>query len=128
MKKNILIVDDEPYIRDSLRRTLRNLRDECELFTAGNGAEALKLMQGTPIDIVITDLLMPEKEGLETIMEIRKSFPAVRIIAISGGGRDGTIDFLDVAEKLGASYTLSKPFSPEQIRQVVQKVLNNLKK
>ena len=125
MKKNILIVDDEPSIHDSLQRTLRNLRDECDFFTAGNGAEALKLMQSTPIDIIITDLLMPEKEGLETIMEVRKRFPATKIIAISGGGRNGTINFLDVAEKLGASFTLSKPFSPERIRQVVQKVLNS---
>ncbi|MBU0698826.1 MAG: response regulator [Proteobacteria bacterium] len=126
MKKNILIVDDEPSIRDTLQRTLRNLRDGCVFFTAGNGVEALKLMQSTPIDLIITDLLMPEKEGLETIMEVRKCFPAVKIIAISGGGRNGTIDFLDVAEKLGASYTLSKPFTPEEIREVVQEVLNGL--
>jgi len=126
MKKNILIVDDEPAILDSLQRTLRSMRDECDIFTAGNGAEALKLMQGTPIDIIITDLLMPEKEGLETIMEVRKTYPAVKIIAISGGGRNGNIDFLDIAAKLGASHTLSKPFSPEQIREVVRETLSNL--
>ncbi len=126
MKKNILIVDDEPAIHDSLRRTLRSLRDTCDIFTAGNGVEALKLMQDTPIDIIITDILMPEKEGLETIMEVRKTYPAVRIIAISGGGRDGNIDFLDIAAKLGASHTLNKPFSPEQIRAVVQEILNDL--
>lgn len=126
MRKTILIVDDETSIQDSLRRTLRGLRDWCDIFTAGNGVEALKLMQNTPVDIMITDLLMPEKEGLETIMEVRKAYPDVKIIAISGGGRDGAIDFLNIAEKLGASHTLSKPFSPEDIRKVVQEILNSL--
>jgi DNA-binding NarL/FixJ family response regulator len=74
-------------------------------------------------DLVITDLFMPEKEGLETIMELQRDFPEVKIIAISGGDRKGTLDFLPMSRKLGASIALKKPFGVDDILNAVSSLL-----
>ena len=73
--------------------------------------------------MVITDLLMPEQEGLETIRELRRDFPGVKIIAISGGDKTGTMDFLPVATKLGAQRVLPKPFERDELLGAIQEVL-----
>ena len=83
----ILVVDDEEGIRTLLRNIL--VREGHHVTTAADGVEALQVVDTQPVDLVITDLIMPEKEGVETISELRKRFPAVKIIAMSGGGMGG---------------------------------------
>ena len=91
---------------------------------AGEGAEGLRLQRDEPADLIITDLIMPGKEGLETIMELRRQFPLVKVVAISGGGRNKAGDYLPVAKKLGANRTLAKPFLPADLLSVVAELLN----
>ncbi len=117
----ILIVDDDPHVRQMLERVLRKAGHDVE--TAENGQEALQVHRERPADMIVTDIIMPEKEGLETITELRKSFPAVRIIAISGGGRIGPAQYLKMAEILGADRTFSKPFNPSELIAAVEELL-----
>ena len=124
MKKRILFVDDEPNLLQGLQRMLRPLRSEWEMRFATNGREALQALTAEPCDVVVTDIFMPEKEGLETIMELRRDFPTTKIIAISGGGQKGRlVRALDIAEKLGADVTLQKPFSSQQMITAVRGVI-----
>ncbi|HEY7494388.1 MAG TPA: response regulator [Candidatus Tectomicrobia bacterium] len=116
---SILIIDDDPQTRTMLRKMLE--RKGYEIVEAREGREGLRLYNATPaIDVVITDILMPEQEGLETIRALRRTSPEVKIIAISGGGRTGTLDFLPVAAKLGAQCTLHKPIAWQTLLQAVR--------
>ncbi len=117
----ILVIDDDDRFRSMLEQMLT--KAGYEVATAANGHAGLQLQRAAPAALVITDLIMPEKEGMETIMELRRSFPAVRIIAISGGGRHGTQDFLPVAAKLGAARTLAKPFTRDELLEAVRAAL-----
>jgi len=117
----ILIIDDEEQMRGMLRQMLE--RAGYEVIDAADGKEGMKLFRREPADLIITDLLMPEKEGLETIMELRREFPGTKIIAISGGGREGILDFLPAARKLGACATLAKPFERQEMLDAVAKAL-----
>jgi DNA-binding response OmpR family regulator len=120
---SILVIDDEQLIRLQIRNAL-----EFEGFTvheAANGNEGLaRIAQSTP-DVVITDILMPDKEGIETILELRRTHPKIRIIAISGGGRTGNKDFLRTAKHLGADRTLAKPFGLAELLRLVREVLDD---
>ena len=116
----ILIVDDDHLVRDMLARLMRRARYEVD--TAEDGSRALSLHRDNPFDLVITDILMPEKEGLETITEFRKSFPRVKIIAISGGGRLGPVGYLKMADLLGADRTFSKPVDTAQLLGAVEEL------
>lgn len=107
MKKRILLVDDDHQFRLMLRRVLE--REEYEVFEAGDGKEGVKAYQNLRTDVVITDIIMPEVEGVETIMKLRKEFPDVKIVAISGGGRNSPDSYLSMAEKLGARFVMEKP-------------------
>jgi DNA-binding response OmpR family regulator len=117
----ILVVDDEIAIREMLKQYLE--RAEYDVLVAQNGKEALKLNRGTPVDLIITDIVMPEKEGLETIVEFRRQFPSVKIIAISGGGQIGANKYLDIAKALGAQKTFAKPFELRELLEEVRKLL-----
>jgi DNA-binding response OmpR family regulator len=94
-----------------------------EIVAAGDGREGLRMHRASPADLILTDLIMPEKEGLETIVEIRRDFPQSRVIAMSGGGRHHPEDFLPVARKLGAARTLAKPFTRDDLLTAVREVL-----
>lgn len=120
----ILVVDDEELVRVTLRQMLEKAGHE--VFEATNGDEALRAFDEhkDKADLVITDIIMPEKDGIETIAALRKQKPDLKIIAISGGGRTGNMDFLDIAKKFGASDILAKPFEKEQVLNVVNKVLD----
>lgn len=113
----ILVVDDEVGIRTLVRNML--VRDGHEVTTARDGVEALQVVDREAIDLVITDLIMPEKEGVETITELRRRFPAIKIIAMSGGGMGGAADYLRMARALGAGQTLSKPFTRDALLNLV---------
>lgn len=116
---SVLIVDDQDMVRQTLRLALET--EGLDVREAGDGAEALQLYRTAPADVVVTDIVMPNKEGIETIFELRRSAPQVKIIAMSG---QGTVDFLDMARKLGADHVLRKPF---EMRVFVALVRNCLK-
>jgi DNA-binding response OmpR family regulator len=117
----ILLVDDDPDIRSLLKIMLTG--EGHEVVEATDGAEALEVAQTQPFDLVLTDLIMPDKEGIETIMELRKKFPRIRIIAMSGGGVGRHGDYLGLAGKLGAMRTLAKPFGVNELKEAVDAVL-----
>ena len=119
----ILIIDDEDLSRNMLSQALT--RAGYDVSTACDGTEGIELFRSVLADLIITDILMPGKEGLETIMELRRDFPDVKIIAMSGGGRTGNLNFLDIAERLGAQRTLQKPFHLQDVLQLVQEVLQD---
>lgn len=111
---NILVIDDDASVRKFIATTLK--REKHTVFEAENGTEGLQvLQQERGIDLIITDLIMPEKEGIETIMEVRKMNPAIKIVAISGGGKVGPDNYLVLADALGANATLKKPFSGQEL-------------
>ncbi|HLC15607.1 MAG TPA: response regulator [Thermodesulfovibrionia bacterium] len=101
----ILIIEDEDHIRTLLGTMLE--QEGYEVLTAQNGKEGIKVFHSNQIDLIITDIFMPEKEGLETITELKKEFPDVKIIAISGGGQKGNLSFLTIAKHIGANRTLN---------------------
>ena len=117
----ILVIDDDELVRTTIKAALE-LADY-EVVEAVDGQEGVNTFQTGGFDLVITDIIMPEKEGIETIIELRQHDPAVKIIAISGGGRTSNQIFLDVAKKFGAVDVLAKPFTPKQLVAMIQKVL-----
>jgi CheY-like chemotaxis protein len=118
----VLLIDDDDQFRSMLRQVLG--REGHEVVEARNGKEGIALYRATPADLVISDILMPEQEGLQTIRELRAEFPAVKIIAVSGGGVHGTMNFLKAAKLFGAQRTLWKPFDLDELRQTVREVLD----
>ena len=119
--QRILIIDDERDVRDSVKGVLDLAGYEA--VTAENATDALEQLGRTPTDLVITDIIMPEKEGIETIRDIRDACPGAKIIAISGGGRIGNTDFLRIARQLGASDVIAKPLDPDHFINIVRERL-----
>ncbi len=118
---HILVVEDDKAVRDLLREILE--RAGHNVMDASNGREAITMYKATPADLIITNILMPEKEGLETIQELRRDKPDIKIIAISGGGQIGPADYLEVAKRFGAKKTFSKPFNRKDLLQAVDELL-----
>jgi DNA-binding response OmpR family regulator len=106
----VLVIEDNVGLRDYLRLALES--EAHEVLTARNGQEALGYLNGHPVDVVLTDLFMPEMDGIEVIATLRKQFPGVRVVAMSG--RPG-VDYLTVARELGVANTLRKPFEIEEL-------------
>ncbi len=117
----VLVVEDEQKMRRMVARVLAG-RGHLVL-EAENGNEALALLAKGPPDLVITDLFMPDKEGIETIRAIRQDHPDLPIIAMTGGGYHNNLELLAMAEKFGANARLAKPFRSEELLAVVAKVL-----
>lgn len=117
----ILVIDDDDTVRLSVRLALEDA--EHEVDEATNGAEGLDQLKSQLADLVVTDIFMPEKEGLETIDEIRRDYPQIKIIAISGGGRIDPQDYLEIARQLGADHVLFKPFDIHLLLDVVDGLL-----
>lgn len=116
----ILVVDDDDPLRKILSITLARMGHH--VVEARNGKEALQLCQAEPPDIVLTDIVMPEKEGIETIGALRRFHPNVKIIAMSGGGSGSASDYLKIAKHLGARVTLAKPFSDQAMAEAIATV------
>jgi CheY-like chemotaxis protein len=117
----ILLIDDEKPFRNVLKQVLSTAG--YEVVEAANGAEGIDRFYDNPADLIITDIIMPEKEGIETIIELKKVYPEIKLIVMSGGGWYGTdIDF-DMAKKLGAR-TLDKPFALQELLDAVAELLN----
>ena len=119
----ILVIDDEELARYTLREILEAAGHE--VVEASNGNEGTTAQRFKPCDMVITDMIMPEKEGLETIIELKSEYPDLKIIAISGGGRTRNLDFLNLANEFGADQVIIKPFSEEDLMKSVDACLGN---
>ncbi|MBC8239113.1 MAG: response regulator [Alphaproteobacteria bacterium] len=119
-KIRILVIDDDDLVRETIKLGLESAH--YQVVEANDGAVGLKIASQDEFDLVITDILMPNKEGIETIQELRRARPTLKIIAISGGDRRGG-SFLEIAEKFGASKTLRKPFRPQELLRCVQDLL-----
>lgn len=117
----IMIVDDDLQIREMLRITLE--RQGYEVVEAANGVEAVRVYKDQDVDVVITDIVMPEKEGIELIMELKGIDPDVNIIAISGGGRINPEDYLKWARRFGVGQTFSKPVDRQKLLEAVASLL-----
>jgi DNA-binding response OmpR family regulator len=118
---HILLIDDDDSFRTMLRKTL--VFSGHTVVEARNGKEGLALFDRAHADLVITDIVMPEKEGIEVLMELRKKEPPVKIIAMSGGGRVNATDYLRIARQLGAARVLAKPFANEALSAAITEVL-----
>jgi CheY-like chemotaxis protein len=118
--KRILVVDDNEDLRSTIQALLR--ADGFDVAVAGNGQAALALHQSQPADVVITDLFMPDKDGIETIVELKKLSPQLKIVAISGWTSTQGSDYLQVAREIGATVTLQKPFDPQELSRVVRQL------
>ena len=119
--KRILIIDDEELARFTIREILEGASFEVD--EAENGLVGIEKQKAAPFDLIITDIIMPEKEGVETIIDLKNDFPDLKIIAISGGGRTRNLDFLKLSERFGAGKVLAKPFTEGQLLDAVNEVL-----
>ncbi|MEM1231050.1 MAG: response regulator [Pseudomonadota bacterium] len=117
----ILVVDDDPQVLELLSQML--LLEGHTVTRARNGIEAEQAYEDTEFDLVITDLIMPEREGIETIARMRQRTKVMPIIAISGGGRIGPGDYLQTAAQMGANATLAKPFNRHDLVTIVTELL-----
>lgn len=117
----ILIIDDETQIRSMLRLMLE--RVGYEVIEAADGMEGIRQYRDNPADLIITDLIMPNKDGIGMIIELKKEFPQVKIIAMSGGGVNRPEGYLDGAKKLGATRTLTKPIDRDEMLNAVKETL-----
>lgn len=120
----ILIIDDDAMFRAMLNDMLS--AKGYQIFEANDGSTGLKLYQENSPDLIITDILMPEQEGLQTIREIRKKSPEVKIIALTGGGThpDG-LSYLQMAQDLGANESFPKPFRTSEFIEAIDNLVNN---
>jgi len=117
----ILVIDDDEQVLDMLYESLT--REGYDVLRATNGEQGLRLYREESVDLIITDLIMPKKEGIETIIELRQDFPNVKIIAISGGGRTGTRDYLQMARIFGVQRTFTKPVAREQLLDAIKELI-----
>ena len=119
----ILVIDDDEQMRVLLQQAMQWAG--FEVVAAENGRKGQQLFEEQPADLIITDLIMPEQEGLETIRILKQGYPAVKIIAISGGGRIGPEAYLPAAMELGADRIFTKPFDVKELISAVQELLGN---
>jgi DNA-binding response OmpR family regulator len=117
----ILLVDDDPLVRAAVADVLTE--SGYDVAEAIDGNDGLKALRGEAFDLVVLDILMPEREGLETMREIRKTWATLPVLAISGGDRSGWCDFLRMAAEFGANDTLAKPFGSHELITRVAKLL-----
>lgn len=119
--QSILVIDDDKLMRLALARIL--ISSGFNVVQAADGDEGLQLYRSQEFDLVITDLIMPDKEGIQIIRELRKENSKIRIIAMSAGGRGGATDYLKWARLMGAKQCLSKPIKREELLNAVTAVL-----
>ncbi len=117
----ILLIDDEPAVRQAIGRILR--RAGYAVVLAENGDDGVQLFRSESPDLVITDMVMPKKTGIEVIREIRQLRPDAKVIAMSGGGRIADVDFLDMAAQLGATEIIQKPFEMTTLLEAIARCL-----
>lgn len=116
----ILVIDDDQEVRDFLVAVLE--RAGHEVTTAGNGRDGVAMFREHAVQVVITDIIMPEKDGIETILDLRREHPDLKVIAISGGGRTTPENYLHSARLLGADRAMRKPFKNEEILRAIDEL------
>jgi DNA-binding NtrC family response regulator len=119
--KKILVIDDDDQIREMIRVVLED--EGYTVYLSSDGDEVTEMYKDDPVDLIITDIIMPEKDGMEIISQFRKEHPNVKIIAISGGGKIKAESYLVAAESLGALKTLSKPFDIMELVDIVKSLI-----
>jgi DNA-binding response OmpR family regulator len=119
----VLIVEDDKELREMLKLTLS--RRNFTVFEAENGKSAIAHFKPTITDLVVTDLIMPEEDGLKVVIKLRELKPSIKIIAISGGGKVGPGSYLNLAKALGADAIYSKPFSINDLIAKIEQLLES---
>ena len=117
----VLVIEDDDLARSLIQRALT--QEGYDVTVASNGRLGLAAFRATPMDLVITDLIMPDVEGIELIIEFKRRCPELKIIAMSGGGTGWKYDYLGMAKKLGASRVIPKPFTPGDLCALVAGLL-----
>jgi len=123
MPKRILIIEDDAPIRRLISRYLRG--DGYEVIEAEDGQQGLQSFESQPIDLVLLDMVMPRKDGMETLLDLRVKFPRLGIIAMSGGDGNGPEPYLEIAIRYGASHILPKPFGRHGLIRAVRKAVKS---
>jgi len=116
----VLLIDDNVDLTSMLSLCLQ--ADGVDVMVAADGEAGLALLKDKPVDVVVTDLFMPDKDGIETIVELKKRYPEIKIVVMSGFTSIGGTDYLGVARELGAVTTLKKPFDPAELSKVVREL------
>lgn len=119
-----MVIDDDEVVRMTLTLLLEKAGHE--VVAADDGRKGMALFKMNPADVVLTDIYMPNQEGLATIMALRRAYPGVKVVAISGGGAHAGLDVLPVAEALGADRALRKPVSPKELAAVIKELIEEL--
>jgi DNA-binding response OmpR family regulator len=119
----VLIVEDDKELREMLKLSLS--RRNFTVFEADNGKSAIAHFKPTITDLVVTDLIMPEEDGLKVVIKLRELKPTIKIIAISGGGKVGPVSYLNLAKALGADAIYSKPFSISDLITKIEQLLDS---
>jgi CheY-like chemotaxis protein len=119
----VLIVEDDKELREMLKVSL--IRRKFTVIEAANGKEAIIHFKPSITDLVVTDLIMPEEDGLKVIIKLRELKPSIKIIAISGGGKAGPGSYLNLAKALGANEVYSKPFSINVLISRIEELLTD---
>jgi CheY-like chemotaxis protein len=119
----VLIVEDDKELREMLKMSL--LRRGFTVLEAANGKEAITRFKPAITDLVVTDLIMPEEDGLKVVIKLREIKPTIKLIAISGGGKVGPGSYLNLAKALGADAIFSKPFSLNDLVTKIEQLLDN---
>lgn len=123
--KSILLIEDDTQFRKMLKQMLE--RQGYEVVEAKDSKEGIKLYHQAPADLIITDIIMPEKEGVETIIELKHDYPDVKIIAISGGSRGIDAEScLFYVKEIGVPHTFTKPFDHKELLAVIQELLGDV--
>jgi DNA-binding response OmpR family regulator len=117
----ILIIDDDAQVREMLKKMFG--RVGYHVLTAKDGKEGLRLFETSSVDLVVTDLIMPEQEGIETIIALRRRKSDVKIIAISGDGQENSTSYLNMATKLGAQKAFAKPLQRKELLDAIHNLL-----
>ncbi len=111
--RTVLVIEDDPLLLEAMARAF--LKSNAKVLVATNGAEGLERFNGASPDLVVTDIIMPEREGIETLMSIKAARPAVQVLAVSGGGHTPAGKFLELASAVGADAVLAKPFRAQEL-------------
>ncbi len=117
----ILVIDDEAPVRTLFRRILE--KEQYEVLEASDGQAGMRLLRENPVDLVITDIFMPEKDGIEVLLELRKASPKLKVIVVSGGGKRVKLDMTQAARIFGAFRILRKPLEPQEVLDAVKEAL-----
>jgi DNA-binding NtrC family response regulator len=118
--RRVLIIDDDADVRSILQALLENEGFICTV--AADGEEGLRVQRSTPASVVVTDIFMPGKEGIETVFELVREFPQTKVIVVSGGAHIAGVDYGRLAVQLGAVKFLKKPFRPQELIDLVREL------